>query len=730
MTAFFTDQLDYIYFFYGLAFVLLGAVCFSTASGRARVLPWSLLGTFSVVHGISEWLELLALTVGDSPSFAYLRTGVIVCAYLALAEFARVAALRVGLWAPSRWIFVPLIALVVLAGVYGGVNAANATARYAIGIIGAEGSALLLAALSLRYAGKVRAWGVVAALGLAIYGVAAGLVVPNAPLWPASLFNSAWFLHATGLPIQLIRGVLACLIAFSVWRMWTEVVIREPGRSADNAHYLRLHSARIMLALAAIFLFGWALTQYLGRVHNSRIRDEASGDVSLLASRLAAETALVDAVTEITAHTPVFLDFARDPRAADQARVEAVLRQNVEAARASAGSILGPSSHALLAVATPASSAHRTGDGAPGAIAGRLLPASVFERHWAGFLMVGQERRYVSSYPLHGPAAVPLGIAVLEKTVSQLETDLADFDRPFLLADANDIVILSNQPTWLGRHVWPTAQAALPSSSAQRPSKGPVFARQIADGSWITYHGEQAFLRRLASPDGAWSLVLLSTVDRFFASRLLGIVVTLLVATLTLLHLVGTRRLMEDNMKLSDRLALEERARRLEMQATTDPLTGVFNRLKFDQSARSEIQHARAVGAPLCVVLFDLDKFKEINDAYGHQHGDRVLVDVCRIAEGLIRRTDALARWGGEEFIILAPNTVAAVAERLAERLRGALRAHDFGTAEPLTASFGVAQLQAGDTADTLLGRADAALYAAKAAGRNCVKGPSAQAQA
>ena len=161
-------------------------------------------------------------------------------------------------------------------------------------------------------------------------------------------------------------------------------------------------------------------------------------------------------------------------------------------------------------------------------------------------------------------------------------------------------------------------------------------------------------------------------------------------------------------------------------QATTDPLTGVSNRLKFNRELAVEIARSARYKTPLALVMYDIDHFKAVNDTHGHQVGDRVLVDISRIIAGHVRQTDLLARWGGEEFMILAANCGAQQADRLAEKLRRLINEAAFDEVGTMTCSFGVAQFQDGDTAETLASRADEALYAAKRAGRNrvCSLGP------
>lgn len=170
---------------------------------------------------------------------------------------------------------------------------------------------------------------------------------------------------------------------------------------------------------------------------------------------------------------------------------------------------------------------------------------------------------------------------------------------------------------------------------------------------------------------------------------------------------------------------IEARARmqaELERLATTDTLTGIRNRRAFDEQLAQEITRARRYGSKLAMILLDIDRFKHINDRFGHQAGDRVLVELAHVVGGRLRASETFARWGGEEFIVLAPNTGTEEAAHLAEEIRARVEAHDFPEVGRVTVSLGVTGYTPEDTADSLWRRADTALYRAKAGGRNRVE--------
>ena len=170
------------------------------------------------------------------------------------------------------------------------------------------------------------------------------------------------------------------------------------------------------------------------------------------------------------------------------------------------------------------------------------------------------------------------------------------------------------------------------------------------------------------------------------------------------------------------RRMVEERNRKLEEMAVLDHLSGAFNRRKFDEVLPVEIQLATRYGHGLALVMFDIDHFKQLNDACGHAIGDRALTVVADLTQRRLRDTDSLYRFGGDEFVALLPQTTVSGAMVLAEDLRQRIARQVFDSCATLTASFGVVSIRENDDQITLVQRADRALYRAKTAGRNRVE--------
>ncbi len=161
---------------------------------------------------------------------------------------------------------------------------------------------------------------------------------------------------------------------------------------------------------------------------------------------------------------------------------------------------------------------------------------------------------------------------------------------------------------------------------------------------------------------------------------------------------------------------------KLKLLATTDELTGAYNRRAFLNLLRKNIFRAKRYHEPLSLMICDVDFFKKINDTYGHGTGDKILKLLVKIVFTNIRQDDLLSRWGGEEFIILLPQTPSKPAVDLAERLRRSIAEYDFPKVGRVTVSFGLTEFIIGDDAESFIKRADDALYVAKANGRNRVE--------
>jgi diguanylate cyclase (GGDEF)-like protein len=704
MSLFLSAQLDFIYFLYGLTFILLAAVCFAITGLAGHSRSFGLLGSFALVHGCSEWLDLIALLVGDAPAFALVRTLLTAASFALLLEFARRQAWQLQLKPPGPWLFVVLAALVAVAGARLGITATNAMARYTFGLASTFGTAwVFIRRAQGEPPDKRRLW-IHAAAGFGLYGVATAVIVPAAQFWPAYVANYQSFTALTGIPIQLVRGLLAGWIAIALWLVWKRMVAVD----VDSARYTRAQQqilAWTLVATGAIIVLGWSLTQFLGGIYQRSVEEESAGDIQLLARLLDREIVTLGRTADAVAGLHAVRALAGAvPGSAE--RAQTALAIELAASGAKSAYIIDHSGAVIAAAGEP----YSPRSGAPQAVVAGGGYQFVFDA------ATGNPDYYASS-PIRDEDGTVIGAALLGRSLDAFKADLSGFNRSYFLVDGAGMVMATNRQELLLRPLWPA-----PGAHYAALDRRPMAQQEIKDATWIVVDGQRHYVRRRFAADSRWSLVLLMPDSRVYASRFLGIIVTLLVSIMMMIYLYGRERLVRDRVELESRLNLRDVARNLQLQATTDPLTGLFNRLKFNEALSSELGRSRRHRTPLSLMLYDVDHFKAINDSHGHQVGDAVLIEVSHWVLQRIRPTDLLARWGGEEFIILAPGSDGPMAYQAAERLRTAMQQVGFGSVGTLSCSFGIAQYQDGDTADSMLARADAALYRAKTGGRNRVE--------
>lgn len=261
MIDFFKTQMDYIQFFYGLAFITLASVCFIMVKGKESRLPWVWLGLFGLTHGIYEWLDMAEDFFGDGRLIRIVGLLLGVVSFIFLTEFGRAGTARLQGKGPGRWIFAPLLVLAGL-GAFGGWNGLNASCRFTLGLVGGLWASYVLFLAARRVEKPEGRWLSAGGATLGLYGITAGLVGPYAPFFPASLLNGEVFLNVFGFPVQLVRGILAIATAVSVWgysqmpSIETDAQVTRPNRPKNTFFPVAL--------LLCIIAAGWVLTQFAG----------------------------------------------------------------------------------------------------------------------------------------------------------------------------------------------------------------------------------------------------------------------------------------------------------------------------------------------------------------------------------------------------------------------------------------------------------------------------------
>ena len=283
--------MDYIFFFYGLAFLVLAAVCFALRKREGSALTWTWLGLFGFTHGANEWLDLLATSLGDNSGFTAVRLFVMIVSFIFLLEFGRTGTISLRGRGPGRWILL-LFLFLALPGSFAGMNGLNVTVRYALGLTGGLWTSFVLYRQS-KTGKSGRRMLITAASGMALYAIASGAIGPQAGFFPASLINHETFFITFGFPIQLVRGIFALIIAAAVWgylQNFREIEKKESGIESKD-----LYSVTMVICLLLTLVLGGFVTDEIGRHADEDLRQAL-----LLRTKAIASTGLAEKVITLT----------------------------------------------------------------------------------------------------------------------------------------------------------------------------------------------------------------------------------------------------------------------------------------------------------------------------------------------------------------------------------------------------------------------------------------------
>jgi PAS domain S-box-containing protein len=272
----FASNMDYIFFVYGLSFILLGVECARFSLRKKGDLAWSYLATFGFFHGLNEWLSVLNLSVGNSSLFGIIHLSLIAFSFMALFEFGRRGVSSHFSYKSGRWVYWPIFAIIALFAYFEHLNGLEAAFRYILALPGGllAGSALFLA--SSRTAVDKRFGLKLSALAITLFGFAGGIVVPRASFFPASFINYDTFLASVGIPIQIIKAACALGAVLGLW-------IFHKQTNQDEIKRGVFHRLLIPSALALLIVAGWFTTNWRATVVDQTLRQKMLQQVTKIA---------------------------------------------------------------------------------------------------------------------------------------------------------------------------------------------------------------------------------------------------------------------------------------------------------------------------------------------------------------------------------------------------------------------------------------------------------------
>ena len=532
MSTFFQGQMDYIFFFYGLAFIGLGVVAYILAKEANQRLPWGWLALFGFTHGANEWLDLVALSWGDGMWFGALRWAIMTASFLFLVEFGRLSLTQRQGRGPGRWLLAVLILGAGL-GALDGWSGLNATTRYFLGLVGSLGAGWALFAEARQTDSKCRPSLLAGSVGFILYGLATGVVVPQAGFFPANTLNYETFTSLTGLPIQLVRGLLALWIAaMSVGYFQVAQSEGDEHRHRYRARYLYV----VVAVLALILAGGWFLTQSLGNLAWKQVRKSGLAHNQLAIQRLTFEIQEAQEAVKAMAGSPWIAPALKLGSPETLAQANSVLDRYQQRFGVSVAYLLDTSG-------TTIASSNR---GDPDSFVGQKYAFRPYfqdaitgkaGRHFA-LGVTSKKRGFYTSHPVMDPAGKVIRVAVFKMTLNRFQQELKEFDPAFLI-DPQGIVFVASRPDLDYHSLWPIAVTDPAGFKAQYGTDRftPIFSQPLLDEARVEFAGKRYVVTRqnlAAVIDPGWALVNLEPFFPVINYRLIGITAAFILVVLTL----------------------------------------------------------------------------------------------------------------------------------------------------------------------------------------------------
>jgi len=548
MSNFFESQLDYIFFIYGAAFLLLIPLCIFLRERMNRKIAWAWLGWFGAAHGLNEWLDLLALSLGSSPGFDLGRLCLLALSFVCLAEFGRASLARMVSRVPGRWILVVMTGLAALGGL-AGLEGLFASTRYVLGLGGGlwAAGALFVAAQKAPHGSRQL---LAAALGMTGYALAGGLVTNPAPFPPASWLNYDSFLALTGFPIQLGRGVLAVWIAVSLCLL--VLVYLEIERDQRFRSWFRRLMLASMVGIIALWLGGGLLTQHCGKLAEESIRHDYEHNVKVLRQAIVEKMAETDRLVKFVTESPQVFTGLADKKHNNMEQINFMLDRCSQAVMQTICYVMDSEG---LTIAS--SNRHR-----PDSFLGKSYSFRPYfqeamrgaqGRYWA-FGVTNKEMGYYSSSAVRDQAGNVIGVVAVKRIIDEIKNVFPNHSLGLIL-DPNGIVIMASYADLVLRSLWPLSRQTQEELST---------SRQFGDGPFIPIldekpgHYEECLFQgkrwRVLMQPGfwkEWAIVGLEPMAPITQARLLGIsaTVVLFLGLIGLLTVVIIMRTSEEGFR-------------------------------------------------------------------------------------------------------------------------------------------------------------------------------------
>ncbi len=537
---FFKSQLDYVYFFYGLSFFALAAVCVTIKKIDKSGIKWHWLELFAAFHGANEWLDMIAVSFGDNPSFSLVRLAVMVVSFLFLLQFGLSGIEALYNKKYAGFIYPPLLASFA-AGVYlSGGAAANIAGRYCFGFTGGILSAASLYALSFKIqlpGGNLKK----SAFFFFLYAIASGLIVPAAEFFPASVINAESFFSFFKTPPQLIRGLCALLIANYIFGYSRQLRShRNFGQIAGKNNITGIN----LTLLISLILSGWLLTNFLETVALKEIAADSDSSVKIISGAINEKLSSIKKSALILA-------------AQKEIRDELIsgggpFTKSNETADFFSQSLGGALVYIINSSGITVASSNR---GAPDSLIGHNYKFRKYFQDAAGGkigedlnkgITTNKRGHYVCA-PVKGEDGKIIGAAAIKSEVEDIEKNFKAYQNCFFIS-SDGIIFISSISDLLFTPMWPLAPEKLDAINASRKfgavKNAALLKKEISKAQTAELHGMKFYVNRSNFSPG-WDIALFSSYKKAAVFRLFGITISCVVFILILNFFVWIQLLNE-----------------------------------------------------------------------------------------------------------------------------------------------------------------------------------------
>lgn len=522
MNDFFTWQMDYIYFFYGLACLGLAVSCYVIMRRKSQALPWIWLALFGIFHNAHEWIEVIVRGPWNSRLFDTLHVLFMTVSFIFLVEFGRAGVRGISGKGPGRWIFFPLLSLSFLGG-FAGLDGFDATARYSLGLAGGIWSSRALFLASGKIEKGAGRWLVVGSAGALLYALATGIGVPAAPFAPASFVNRDIFFQAVGVPIQLMRGIFLTVMAFSIWTS-SQLL---PRKTSAFTHARGTFLPPIILILMVIA--GWGITEFAGNVARQEQLQEGRVTLTALQNYFSAEIKGARQSADDKASSNIVRAALIGGRDTDSDGVRLLFDCRGMHNPHSLSSYLIDNRGRIVAGChhEGAASAEMSLQGRKyilkRAISGKTEGDYIFDaglRDWSYYAYAG----------VKDTAGNLIGVVIVKRELEGIEETFRRYPYCFLI-DPHGVVFISGREDMCLKSLWPLSEdvhkALVASGQFGAGPFKPLLSGEAADGKFVTFEGRRLLAARKFVDSPGWSLVLLTPAGHIAAYRFFAIFVVL-----------------------------------------------------------------------------------------------------------------------------------------------------------------------------------------------------------